>query len=485
MRIDRITSLVVLLAAALATACGSSRPLEEGTANGGNCTGCHGGKDNLTGAPPTDTKGQDASPAVGAHTTHIQFGVACNACHVVPQAVSSPGHMDGRVEVTFGDLATANGATPTYSRQTCSGTYCHGATIQGGAKKTVDWNADRGRLDCTSCHGYPPVGAGPHVASPAGANCSACHPATVNPDQSLKQGGKHLSGSIDTTLVAADYHPAGWATPVNGLTPHGTAANYHDRTAFPNGLFDCRSCHGDDLRGGVVGVSCDSCHTGGDAWRANCTFCHGTTGRQNEAAPPLDTLGRSSPSERGVGAHQTHLAGRSTTPVTDGVQCQDCHRLTANIDAHVNGTAITAPDLAMKQPGTQTVFGAFNDADASCATTYCHGNFTNGKGTTAAGNRPIWTQTSGQSDCGTCHSAQTGTDASWGHIVPAHQAVACALCHVAGYGTTTDKTLVNRAEHVNGSLNISGAIDTLGYSTTTHTCANACHGPIDWRTAAP
>jgi hypothetical protein len=77
----------------------------------------------------------------------------------------------------------------------------------------------------------------------------------------LKDDGEHLNGTVDTSF-GGTFHPAGFATPVNGLTPHGTAANYHERTGYPNGLADCRGCHGDDLAGGKVNVSCDQCHGG-------------------------------------------------------------------------------------------------------------------------------------------------------------------------------------------------------------------------------
>ena len=50
-----------------------------------------------------------------------------------------------------------------------------------------------------------------------------------------------------------------------------------------------------------------------------CTSCHGS---DDNPAPPLDTMGRSSTAEPAVGAHRTHLrAGSLFRPG----QCTDCH----------------------------------------------------------------------------------------------------------------------------------------------------------------
>ena len=44
-------------------------------------------------------------PRVGAHRAHLDRGVACESCHVVPRTLSSPGHIDeARASVPFGDF---------------------------------------------------------------------------------------------------------------------------------------------------------------------------------------------------------------------------------------------------------------------------------------------------------------------------------------------------------------------------------------------
>ncbi|BDG05811.1 CxxxxCH/CxxCH domain c-type cytochrome [Anaeromyxobacter oryzae] len=471
MRTHRIASLAVMLAAAL-TGCNSARPLAEGTAS--NCTGCHGGKDNSTGAPPYDRNGLDKTPAVGAHTTHLDDGVTCDSCHVVPENVNSPGHITGGpATVTFGPAAKLNGASPQYDHAThaCSGTYCHGATLHDGAKTTVGWS-DIGQVDCTSCHGYPPVSVAPH--SSATLVCHSCHADTVDANETPIPGGKHMNGTVDV-----NGHPANWVTVnANNVMIHGLAADYHD-PAYPNGLNDCRTCHGTNLDGGIANVSCDKCHTNATAaWRTDCTFCHGTSTRsQNPAAPPVDTQGNTTPASLGVGAHQTHLFGRTENPISDGVLCTDCHTVPTDI-SHVNGQV----QLALKQPGTANAIGAFDPNTGNCSNVYCHGNFRNGKAqaSTTTPNVPVWTATSGQNACDTCHSAQT-TNPTDGHVVTAHLNLGCSSCHGTGYGTPlqdntpAQPTLVNPTLHVNGTVNTETAQSNFGYSTTAHTCSQGCH----------
>ena len=55
------------------------------------CTGCHGGTDNQTGAPPAGLRGETTPDqlAVGAHTAHVDGGTladafACDACPHCP-----------------------------------------------------------------------------------------------------------------------------------------------------------------------------------------------------------------------------------------------------------------------------------------------------------------------------------------------------------------------------------------------------------------
>ncbi|RME27768.1 MAG: CxxxxCH/CxxCH domain-containing protein, partial [Deltaproteobacteria bacterium] len=126
--------------------CGSST-LGDGFPEKQNCSSCHGSEESF--APPEGVRGQTATTdiAVGAHQTHLKAGhvrgpVECSECHVVPASIEQQGHIDQLpAEVTFGELATNGGASPSWERQsaTCSGVYCHGATLKGGKVEAPVW----------------------------------------------------------------------------------------------------------------------------------------------------------------------------------------------------------------------------------------------------------------------------------------------------------------------------------------------------------
>ena len=88
--------------------------------------------------------------------------VPCEECHIVPAHVTSLCHIDTPLpaELTWGTLASTNGATPAYDYDTatCSGVYCHGGAFAngGGSVTQPTWVlVDSGSL-CGTCHGIPP-----------------------------------------------------------------------------------------------------------------------------------------------------------------------------------------------------------------------------------------------------------------------------------------------------------------------------------------
>ena len=232
-----------------------------------SCSSCHGDATRASNpaAPPRGTRGETATTAraVGAHQAHLEDGplrqaVACTECHVVP---TSPGHATGSVDLTFGPLARASGASPTWNGSSCSSTYCHGGTIVsgGGSNTTPVWTSvGSGQTACGTCHGLPPPAAQGHPAvSGDVTTCGGCHPGTVRSDGTIDVGGGlHMNGTVD-----------------------------------------------------VTGLTCTSCH--GDAARA-----------QNPAAPPRGTGGETATTARAVGAHQAHLTGGT---IRQAVACGECH----------------------------------------------------------------------------------------------------------------------------------------------------------------
>jgi len=204
MHIDRFPRLGVaaFLAAALLSACDAVRPLEDAREGRAACTACHGGGDNGTGAPPVGVNGLATGPGVGAHTVHVNAGVACDSCHVVPTMVGSPGHATGgRGQVTFGGLALggapadrAAAGPPQYDPATysCSAVYCHGGTLEAGGSNTApSW----GQIlaNCGTCHAFPPPS---HAAYTNRLICSGCHSASVESDNATFKAA-HLNGTLD------------------------------------------------------------------------------------------------------------------------------------------------------------------------------------------------------------------------------------------------------------------------------------------------
>jgi predicted CxxxxCH...CXXCH cytochrome family protein len=118
--------------------------------------------------------------------------VHCANCHRVPLTIDEATHIDGdnRAEVTFGMLATANGATPTWDGKRCWGVYCHGATLKGGQWTNPEWLDKSGKAGrCGACHWTLHPG--------GGEKCATCHPTTVAGDGSILPNGTHLDGVLD------------------------------------------------------------------------------------------------------------------------------------------------------------------------------------------------------------------------------------------------------------------------------------------------
>ncbi|MBI2394899.1 MAG: CxxxxCH/CxxCH domain-containing protein [Deltaproteobacteria bacterium] len=330
------------------------------------CTSCH-GDPAMNEAPPKGTKGETltSQAAVGAHQTHLASStwhrdVVCTDCHVKPVSMS---HATGTTDFSWSAVSSADGASPAYAAGTCSGVYCHGATllaaVSGGTvKRAPVWTTVDGSYDAcgASCHTNPPGGT--HPASTA---CATCHGAVI----------------------------ASW-------DPATKTATWADRTRHVNGVVDTASL--------------------------TCTSCHGTG---TDPAPPLGTKGETLTTQKAVGAHQQHLALGSTW--RKDLACNDCHAVpivtthsNATTDfawgalsttggatpaydsasatcsgAYCHGATLAAAiagGTVKRTPSWTTVDGSYDACGASCHT-----------------NPPGGTHVS-HSDCTICHS---GVIASW------------------------------------------------------------------------
>ena len=413
--------------------------------SGGSCTSCHGDPSlepaSFAAAPPIDTRGNTAisSPGVGAHQRHLRGGrfrgpLECNACHVVPTDLA---HAREPLDLTWGPLARADGAVPTYDRaaHTCSN-YCHGSTIQAPALLDVVWTLPgKGQVACGACHGLPPPS--PHPQFPASMTvCNGCHAGTVDSNGVINvAGGLHVNGVVD-------------------------------------------------ISGGGGSGSCTGCH--GDASRSPASI---------SAAPPNGTRGETATSQPAVGAHQRHLLGGN---VRGPLACTDCHVVPADL-AHAgqplqltwgslartggavptwNGASFTCANYchgATLTGGSLTapVWNKVDGSQAACGT--CHG-------LPPAGAHPqVGSSLSG---CATCHAETVTPD---GAINVAGGKHVDGVLQASGHGNFTSPAIHGPAFldaiAVNPAAPSCTSCHGLGYDGTggAPSC-NACHVAAGWAT---
>jgi predicted CxxxxCH...CXXCH cytochrome family protein len=283
-------------------------------------------------------------------------------------------HANGVAEVSFGTLATKDGAPARWDRAagTCSSTYCHGQFAGGALTNAPSWTiVDGSQAACGTCHGVPPPS--PHAASPS---CGSCHEdytaTTVN-------RALHANGTVDVLPLT------------------------------------CASCHGDPGRAGSVHVKA-----------APPVGTHGETATSARAVGAHQQHVLGSALSRPFGCAECHLVPSSTThadgiaavtwsaealaradgagPVWNGTTCAAtyCHGTTLGA-----GGSVTAPVVWTQVDGTQAACGA------------CHG-------------APPPAPHPGSPSCGRCHAGYgAGTVNLDTHVNGAIEVLplACTSCH--------------------------------------------------------
>jgi len=437
-----------------------------------DCTFCHGGRDNDSGAPPKGLRDEmDRSMvAVGAHTAHVSASdsfraLDCGECHTGHYtSFVDEGHIDadGRAEVKLGALA---GNTAAYDPDTagCSSVYCHGG-------KDVSWTSEDA-LNCASCHGSKssPEGlSGKHASHLGVMDCGYCHGDLITMDGTFANKDLHADGKVSVKLFLGEYNadektcanschgaaPIAWEGNVH---PNGWVAPAQHAFAYYDAPDSCAACHGDDLGGGTSADSCDACHTGGtDAWRTSCVFCHGGTDN-NTGAPPETVRGETDSSLKAVGAHSAHVTEAAWHA---GFDCSVCH---------VGYTAFDDEGHIDTQAGAEVVFsgaagdsGVYVAATGSCSSIQCHGN-----GIEPSGELP-WTGAVPM-DCNSCHAFDD--DAARSGFHDAHGDFACDVCH----GATVDgiNNFVDKSLHMNGQPDVQVVSGT--WNPVERSCTDSCH----------
>ena len=330
-----------------------------------DCSECHGTA--LNAAPPLDIDGASDTRlvSVGAHQAHMVAGnlsnaLACSECHVEP-GDDILEHVDERpAEMTWGDLATTDGAEPQWDTESesCSDTYCHGATLEGGDNTSPVWTrVDDSQVECQACHGNPPLEDHPNNTA-----CHECHAETVD-----DSGELNLETHIDGILQAdvddcSSCHGGGHnsAPPVDlegrrdTSLPSVGAHQAHLNDGSFRIAMDCSECHvvpedvddeghlGDlpaEITWGPLATNLEQTPEW-DSDKARCTdvYCHGATLSGGMNTDPTWTA--DSGTQTVCGSCHSIPPMAPHVPATD---CYRCHNQTMDSDQnldltyHING----------------------------------------------------------------------------------------------------------------------------------------------------
>jgi predicted CxxxxCH...CXXCH cytochrome family protein len=408
-----------------------------------SCGGCHGQGTDPT--PPKDVNGNLTGPKVGVHQQHknstVSSPVACTSCHVSVTTYTSPGHVDHPypANVIFSGLASAAGAVPSYteSTETCTNTYCHGATLAGGGSMTEVWSDTSGNASkCNGCHGMPP--ATPAHNGQSATSCNTCHTEVAGPNGTIANSALHVDGLVQVSgggCTACHGDP-----PLPGNEAYAGGGGAHMIHANTLG-FQCATCHGNN------GSGPNHNQGNGTVIRANVnmifdatvSFTGGTTMNNGGTASYTQSTETCL-----VGCHNPivnnpkdapHL---TNAPAWTGANpgCIGCHAnvaTTAPRNHNVSGMGDTGCLACHSTTGHTSGTPAFNNPNPASGFAYAAGNV------------------SGL--CKTCHDAWTGT--AFGTTAPdispywttpaAHNAhgYACTQCHAYHGATNTGPLLLD------------------------------------------
>ena len=289
-------------------------------------------------------------------------------------------------------------------------------------------------------------------------SCQQCH-------------AKSLDGGL-TDVSCLDCHSVLQIHKEGILDP--SSDNFHGKYLATQNwdVGSCKSCHGENYGGGLSNASCLDCHSGSGGPEA-CNTCHGSFADASLIAPPTDLDNNTETSEKGVGAHSTHLYDND---LTDTISCGDCHLENESISAdyvasHINGRPAEVDFRTYSAMGPD--LAEYNYSSLDCSNTYCHGNFIFYKegsendyaysDSLIVGNNynPIWNIVDGtQASCGTCHGE---IDAEGNLITPKPMGHfgnftidLCVNCHSTtfNYYNSSDDFEFNTSNHINGEVNL-------------------------------
>lgn len=384
---------------------------------------CNGTKDPTTdGTADSHTGGGDTS-AGGYCAVQRVLTNNCVSCH------SASGHAGGLDLQTDPHAALVGVASSAYYGRTLVV-----AGDSAGSFLTVKMQGTQSGSEGTIMPPSGPVAAGDLAAVIAWIDAGA-----------TTACGADTGGTIDTS--GGRYHPEGY----DDAALHGMDAKYQ-RDA-------CVSCHGTDLNGGSVGVSCDACHDAG--WRTDCTFCHGGTDNTT-GAPPVDIDNQTT--DLAFAVHTAHVT-EGDHPAYD---CVQCHVKPADVTASGHFLNADATAGVAEVDFHAGVSGSGSYSSGSCTTSYCHGNGQSSNGTV--------TDTSTVS-CGSCHAVKSSGESAIDRMSGEHhthvwdKGYGCENCHASV--VAAGDTIVGPTHHVDGTVDIQ-LVDGMTWSGST--CTGTCHG---------
>ncbi len=179
----------------------------------GNCTFCHGGVDNESGAPPEGVFGESerSDPQVGAHSRHVSTtehhgAFDCSECHTKPASFTDAGHLDGDGQA---EVALKSGSYDSESG-VCSANECHGNGRTSGSSPT--WTSVQA-LTCTGCHDDGSRQASSRLSGmhdkhvrDLRLDCTNCHKAVLDAQENFVNVGLHVNGQADVELSIGTYN---------------------------------------------------------------------------------------------------------------------------------------------------------------------------------------------------------------------------------------------------------------------------------------
>jgi predicted CxxxxCH...CXXCH cytochrome family protein len=176
------------------------------------CDSCHSGPSSPQFVDLSGRTVDAGVRTVGAHDAHLKSNrlrgpIACNECHLVPNTLAAPGHIDSAAPAEvfplgFTGISAGQTVMPVYdaTNATCT-TSCHqgqgDVDLAPGLIRTPSWTGGPSQAACGTCHGLPPQdGSQWHaLATP----CATCHGGSIELDGGIIFDGgtsRHIDGRV-------------------------------------------------------------------------------------------------------------------------------------------------------------------------------------------------------------------------------------------------------------------------------------------------